>query len=136
MRSKAVHLRTIGRMGIVPGMFNINEPILFGAPIIMNPLFFIPFVLVPMVNATLAYFALDFDLVSRVVQMTPWTTPAPIGASWAANWTFSPVILCLICMATSAVMYFPFLKAYEKQLLEQETDKATEHNATAQTDAA
>ncbi len=136
MRSKAVHLRTIGRMGIVPGMFNINEPILFGAPIIMNPLFFIPFVLVPMVNATLAYFALDFDLVSRVVQMTPWTTPAPIGASWAANWTFSPVILCLICMATSAVMYFPFLKAYEKQLLEQETDKATAHNATAQTDAA
>ncbi len=136
MRSKAVHLRTIGRMGIVPGMFNINEPILFGAPIIMNPLFFIPFVLVPMVNATLAYFALDFDLVSRVVQMTPWTTPAPIGASWAANWTFSPVILCLICMANSAVMYFPFLKAYEKQLLEQETDKATEHNATAQTDAA
>ncbi len=136
IRSKAVHLRTIGRMGIVPGMFNINEPILFGAPIIMNPLFFIPFVLVPMVNATLAYFALDFDLVSRVVQMTPWTTPAPIGASWAANWTFSPVILCLICMATSAVMYFPFLKAYEKQLLEQETDKATEHNATAQTDAA
>lgn len=89
-----------------------------------------------MVNATLAYFALDFDLVSRVVQMTPWTTPAPIGASWAANWTFSPVILCLICMANSAVMYFPFLKAYEKQLLEQETDKATEHNATAQTDAA
>ncbi|HDU2652685.1 TPA: PTS sugar transporter subunit IIC [Yersinia enterocolitica] len=136
MRSKAVHLRTIGRMGIVPGMFNINEPILFGAPIIMNPLFFIPFVLVPMVNATLAYFALDFDLVSRVVQMTPWTTPAPIGASWAANWTFSPVILCLICMATSAVMYFPFLKAYEKQLLEQKTDKTTEHNTTAQTGAA
>ncbi len=62
IRSKAVHLRTIGRMGIVPGMFNINEPILFGAPIIMNPLFFIPFVLVPMVNATLAYFALDFNL--------------------------------------------------------------------------
>ena len=91
LRSKAVHLRTIGRMGVVPGVFNINEPILFGAPIIMNPLFFLPFVLVPMVNATLAYFALKLDLVSRVVSMTPWTTPAPIGASWAANWSFSPV---------------------------------------------
>ena len=45
LRSKAVHLRTIGRMGVVPGVFNINEPILFGAPIIMNPLFFLPFVL-------------------------------------------------------------------------------------------
>ena len=127
LRSKAIHLRTIGRMGVVPGVFNINEPILFGAPIIMNPLFFLPFVLVPMVNAPFAWFALDLDLVSRVVSMTPWTTPAPIGASWAANWSFSPVILCLICMVTSAVMYFPFLKAYEKQLLEQEHENAVEH---------
>ena len=126
LRSKAVHLRTIGRMGVVPGVFNINEPILFGAPIIMNPLFFLPFVLVPMVNATLAYFALKLDLVSRVVSMTPWTTPAPIGASWAANWSFSPVILCLICMATAMVMYLPFLKAYEKQLLAQERENAVD----------
>lgn len=127
LRSKAIHLRTIGRMGVVPGLFNINEPILFGAPIIMNPLFFLPFVLVPMVNATLAWIALDLDLVSRVVSMTPWTTPAPIGASWAANWSFSPVILCLMCMVTSAAMYLPFLKAYEKQLLEQENENAVEH---------
>ena len=127
LRSKAIHLRTIGRMGVVPGLFNIHEPILFGAPIIMNPLFFLPFVLVPMVNATLAWFALDLDLVNRVVSMTPWTTPAPIGASWAANWSFSPVILCLMCMVTSAAMYLPFLKAYEKQLLEQENENAVEH---------
>ncbi len=118
LRSKAVHLRTIGRMGVVPGVFNINEPILFGAPIIMNPLFFLPFVLVPMVNAT-GVLRAEAGLVSRVVSMTPWTTPAPIGASWAANWSFSPVILCLICMATAMVMYLPFLKAYEKQLLAQ-----------------
>ncbi|HDR2474963.1 TPA: PTS sugar transporter subunit IIC [Salmonella enterica subsp. enterica serovar Kiambu] len=131
LRSKAIHLRTIGRMGVVPGLFNINEPILFGAPIIMNPLFFLPFVLVPMVNATLAWFALDLDLVSRVVSMTPWTTPAPIGASWAANWSFSPVILCLMCMVTSAAMYLPFLKAYEKQLMEQENENAVEHSQDA-----
>ncbi|NWK89503.1 PTS sugar transporter subunit IIC [Raoultella terrigena] len=124
LRSKAVHLRTIGRMGVVPGVFNINEPILFGAPIIMNPLFFLPFVLVPMINATLAWFALKLDLVSRVVSMTPWTTPAPIGASWAANWSFSPVIMCLICMGTAMVMYLPFLRAYEKQLLSQESHNA------------
>lgn len=135
LRSKAVHLRTIGRMGVVPGVFNINEPILFGAPIIMNPLFFLPFVLVPMINATLAYFALKLDLVSRVVSMTPWTTPAPIGASWAANWSFSPVIMCLICMATAMVMYLPFLKAYEKQLLEQEHANAAAQAESAQQSA-
>ena len=136
MRSKAVHLRTIGRMGVVPGLFNINEPILFGAPIIMNPLFFIPFVLIPMVNATLAYFALDFGLVSRVVSMTPWTTPAPIGASWAANWSFSPIVMCLICMVTAAVMYYPFLKAYEKQLLSQETGDAGAESRVGQSETA
>ena len=120
MRSKAVHLRTIGKLGGVPAIFNINEPILFGAPIIMNPVFFLPFILIPMINATLAWFALDLGLVERVVSVTPWTTPAPIGASWAANWAFSPVIMCCICMVVSAIIYFPFLKAYEKTLLDQE----------------
>ncbi|SQC15453.1 PEP-dependent phosphotransferase enzyme II [Klebsiella pneumoniae] len=91
----------------------------------MNPLFFLPFVLVPMVNATLAVLRAEAGPWSgRVVSMTPWTTPAPIGASWAANWSFSPVILCLICMATAMVMYLPFLKAYEKQLLAQERENA------------
>ncbi|TYL59583.1 PTS sugar transporter subunit IIC, partial [Klebsiella variicola] len=78
--SKAVHLRTIGPMGAVPGVSNTNEPILFAAPTIMNPLSFLPFVLVPTVNATLAYSALKLDLVSRAATMTPWTNPAPLGA--------------------------------------------------------
>ncbi|PAO30029.1 PTS cellobiose transporter subunit IIC [Vibrio vulnificus] len=128
MRSKAVHLRTIGKLGSVPSLFNINEPILFGAPIIMNPVFFLPFILVPMVNATLAWFAVDSGLVVKVVSLTAWTTPGPIGASWAANWAFSPVIMCFICMVMSAVMYFPFLKAYEKTLLAQEQGTAQEES--------
>ncbi|MDR8444016.1 PTS sugar transporter subunit IIC, partial [Acinetobacter baumannii] len=110
LRSRATHLRTIGKMGIVPSFFNINEPILFGAPIIMNPMMFIPFVCVPMVNAVLAYGATRLGWLSQVVSLTPWTTPAPIGASWAANWTLSPVVMCLICMVMSAVIYLPFLR--------------------------
>lgn len=129
MRSKAVHLRTIGKMGSVPAIFNINEPILFGAPIIMNPVFFLPFILVPMLNAILAWFATDLGLVERVVSLTPWTTPGPIGASWAANWAFSPVIMSLICMATAALMYLPFLKAYEKQILQQEAEQEQDQQA-------
>jgi PTS system cellobiose-specific IIC component len=129
MRSKAVHLRTIGKMGSVPAIFNINEPILFGAPIIMNPVFFLPFILVPMINAVLAWFATDLGLVERVVSLTPWTTPGPIGASWAANWAFSPVIMCLICMTTAALIYLPFLKAYEKQILQQEAEQEQEKEA-------
>ena len=129
LRSKAIHLRTIGKMGVVPGLFNINEPILFGAPIVMNPVFFLPFILVPMVNAVLAYVATSMGLVARVVSLTPWTSPAPLGASWAANWAFSPVIMCLVCMVMSAVMYYPFLKAYERTLLKQEEETAAEAHA-------
>lgn len=129
LRSKAIHLRSIGKMGVVPGLFNINEPILFGAPIVMNPVFFLPFILVPMVNAVLAYVATSMGLVARVVSLTPWTSPAPLGASWAANWAFSPVIMCLVCMAMSAVMYYPFLKAYERTLLKQEEETAAEAHA-------
>ncbi len=65
LRSRVTHLRTIGKMGIVPSFFNINEPILFGAPIIMNPMMFIPFVCVPMVNAVLAYGATRLGWLSR-----------------------------------------------------------------------
>ncbi|PNS13037.1 PTS cellobiose transporter subunit IIC [Mixta theicola] len=120
LRSRAAHLRTIGKMGIVPSFFNINEPILFGMPIIMNPLFFLPFILVPMINAVFAWTATKLGWVAQVVSMAPWTTPAPIGASWAANWAFSPVIMCLFCMALSALMYLPFVKAWERSLLQQE----------------
>ncbi|WP_426347588.1 PTS sugar transporter subunit IIC [Cronobacter universalis] len=120
LRSRAVHLRTIGKMGVVPSMFNINEPILFGAPVIMNPVFFLPFILVPMVNAVLAWTATKLGWLAQVVSLTPWTTPAPIGASWAANWAFSPVVMCLICMVMSALMYYPFVKAYERTLQKQE----------------
>lgn len=128
IRSRAAHLRTIGRMGFVPGLFNINEPILFGAPIIMNPILFIPFVFIPVINAILAWYAIDLGLVEKVVMLTAWTTPAPIGASWATNWAISPVVLCFICMAIAALMYYPFVKAYEKTLLAADDSNVESNN--------
>lgn len=128
LRSRAIHLRTIGKMGVVPGLFNINEPILFGAPIVMNPVFFLPFIFVPMINAVVAYVATSMGLVARVVSLTPWTSPAPLGASWAANWAVSPIIMCGVCMVLSAVMYYPFLKAYERTLVKQEQESEAEHH--------
>lgn len=116
---------------MVPSIFNINEPILFGAPIIMNPVFFLPFILVPMINATFAYIATKLGWVAQVVSLTPWTTPAPIGASWAANWALSPLLMCLFCMVLSALMYYPFLKAYERTLIRQEQEKQSPQGGEA-----
>ena len=133
LRSRVTHLRTIGKMGIVPSFFNINEPILFGAPIIMNPMMFIPFVCIPMVNAVIAYAATRLGWLAQVVSLTPWTTPAPIGASWAANWALSPVIMCIICMLISAAMYLPFLRAYERSLMKTEEQKLKAATPLAET---
>ena len=58
-----------------------------------------------------------------MVSLTPWTTPAPIGASWAANWALSPVVMCLVCMVMSALMYLPFLRAYERTLIKTKSRK-------------
>jgi PTS system cellobiose-specific IIC component len=124
LRSKSAHLRSIGRLSIVPTCFNINEPVIFGTPIVMNPVFFIPFLLAPMVNAVLAWGAMKMDLIGRVISVVPWTAPAPIGAAWALGWDFRAAILVVLLAVVSAIIYFPFFKVYEKQLLEQEAEEA------------
>ena len=124
LRSRSAHLRSIGRLSVVPSFFNINEPVIFGTPIVMNPVFFIPFLLAPMVNAVLAWAAMTFDLIGRVISVVPWTAPAPIGAAWALGWDFRAAILVVVLACVSAIIYFPFFKVYEKQLLEQEAEEA------------
>ncbi|MGB2079959.1 MAG: PTS transporter subunit EIIC, partial [Vibrio sp.] len=120
MRSRAVHLKTIGKLSIVPSVFNINEPVIFGTPIIMNPTFFIPFVGAPLVNAVIAYLCLKADLVGRIVSAVPWTAPAPIGAAWSAGWMLNGALLSIALILLSTLIYYPFFKVYEKQLLAQE----------------
>ncbi|MWT34524.1 PTS lactose transporter subunit IIC [Escherichia coli] len=131
--ARSKNMREVARLGAGASVFNINEPILFGAPIIMNPMLFIPFVFVPLVNACLAYGATKLGWLAQVVSLTPWTTPAPIGASWAANWALSPVVMCLVCMVMSALMYLPFLRAYERTLIKNEEQKAQATVGTAET---
>lgn len=125
MRSKSAHLRAMGKLSLVPSMFNINEPVIFGTPIVMNPTFFIPFILAPMVNAVVAYLAVTTNLIPHMISLVPWTSPAPIGAAWAMGWDFRVSVLVLLLMALSAVIYYPFFKVYEKQLLAQECVEST-----------
>jgi PTS system cellobiose-specific IIC component len=120
LRSKSVHLKSIGKICIVPSIFNINEPIIFGSPIVMNPIMFFPFIGAPMINATIAYIAVSTDLVGKAVSLVPWTAPAPIGAAWAAGWLPSNALLVLALIALDVAIYYPFFKVYEKELLKQE----------------
>ena len=120
MRSRSAHLRSIGKLSVVPSFFNINEPVIFGSPIIMNPIMLIPFVGAPLVNATVAWFALSSGFVDKPMSIVPWTTPSLLGAPWAAGWSFGPILLVLTNFAISCVIWLPFFKAYEKQLVDQE----------------
>lgn len=120
LRSKSVYLRAIGKLSFIPAMFNINEPVIFGSPIVMNPILFIPFVGIPMVNATIAYVAASSDMIGKVISLVPWTAPAPIGASWSAGWQVSNGLLAIGLIVLDLALYYPFFKIYEKQLVAQE----------------
>lgn len=123
IRSRAQHLRAIGKMSLIPGIFNINEPVSFGTPIVMNPTFFIPWILSPLACGTLTWFAFKFHLLHRIVSIPPWTAPAPIGAMWATNWSVVALFVVGANLIISGLIYYPFFKIYEKQLLADENNE-------------
>ena len=131
MRSKSAHLRAIGKLGVVPALFNINEPVIFGSPIVMNPILFFPFVVAPMVNATIAWFAASSGLIGKVISLVPWTAPAPIGAAWGAGRQMSNGLMVIVLLVIDFMIYLPFFKIYEKQLLEQEVANEADINDQA-----
>jgi len=120
LRSRSAHLRSLGKLSIIPAIFNINEPVIFGSPLVMNPIMFIPFIGAPIVNAIIAYSATQMNLVGKVVSLVPWTTPAPIGAMWASGWLVGGAVLVFGLIVVDLFIYYPFFKIYEKQLIEQE----------------
>lgn len=116
--------RTLGKSCLIPGIFNINEPVIFGAPIVLNPTLIIPFIITPMVTATLAWFATKAGLVGAVVVTAPWTLPGPIGAFLATGGDIRASILNIVCIVISIVIYYPFVKMYDKKLLQEEQVEA------------
>ncbi|MDC9613190.1 PTS sugar transporter subunit IIC [Xenorhabdus khoisanae] len=120
LRSRSIHLKTIGKLSVVPAMFNINEPLLFGSPVVMNPTLLIPLLIVPLVNAVLAYGALHLDLVQKMIAIAPWTAPAPIGALISAAWDYRAFVLVGVLMVIDLLIWYPFFRVYEKQLLAEE----------------
>lgn len=124
IKSKSHQLKSVGRIGVVPSLFNINEPILFGFPVIMNPLFLLPFVFVPMINAVIAWFLTSAGILDRMVMMIPWSVPAPLGAAWAGNGSIANALMVFFAMVNAYFLYLPFFRAHEKLLVEQEKERA------------
>ncbi|MBS4536886.1 PTS sugar transporter subunit IIC [Clostridium sp. D2Q-11] len=116
--SKSKYSKTLGRTALAPGLFNINEPLIFGAPIVLNPILIIPFILAPVVNAIVSYVAMSLELVSRPFILAPWTLPGPIGAYLATGGDWRAIVLNVVCIVLSVMIYYPFFKMYDNNQLE------------------
>ncbi|MGL5152822.1 MAG: PTS sugar transporter subunit IIC [Clostridium sp.] len=112
--SKREDYKSIGALSAVPGAFNINEPLMFGLPVVLNPIFTIPLVLVPVVNLVIAYLATQVGLIDKTVVMVPWTTPPVISAFLATGGDFKAALLAIILIVVSVMLYMPFVIAANK----------------------
>lgn len=124
LKSRSAYLKALGKTAIVPAIFNINEPIVFGAPIVLNPVLIIPFIFTPLLCATIAWIATSVGLVSRVVVLAPWVLPGPIGAFLATGGDVRASILSILLIILSIVIYYPFFKTYDNVLLAEENETA------------
>lgn len=124
--SKSAYGKALGKTAIVPSIFNINEPMIFGAPIVLNPMLIIPFIIVPLLNGIISYLFTSWGWVNHVVATAPWTLPGPIGAFLATGNDWRAAVLNIALIILSVVIYFPFFKMYDSQLLAEENETETE----------
>lgn len=123
---KSKRIKSLGKLSIFPGLFNINEPIIFGLPIVLNPIMIIPFFLAPTVSVLISYLAMDWGWVAKPTGVTiPWTTPAPIGGYLMTNsWTGGALQIVVLLIA--GIIYYPFIKMLDNKYLSEESQH-TDH---------
>ncbi len=109
--SKRADYKTVGKLGLAPGIFNINEPVMFGLPVVLNPLLMIPFILAPLATATIAYFATMAGLVRPVVVNVIWVMPTIISGFLATAGDWRAIVLTIINLIVAALIWAPFILA-------------------------
>lgn len=119
--SKVKQDREIAKMGLPCGVFMINEPVIFGLPIVLNPIYLIPFCITQPIMAVIGYLATTSGFAYPVVNSIPWTTPPILGAYLATNGSLGAVITSIVCLGVAFVTYLPFAiaasRAGEKKVI-------------------
>mgnify|MGYP003290185090 FL=1 len=123
--AKSKQMKTIGRASAIPVLFGVNEPILFGAPIVLNPIFFIPFIAAPIVNVWIFKFFVDVLGMNGFIYNLPWTTPGPVGLILGTGFAGLSIVLMAILLVVDFLIYFPFFKAYDNELVAKENAEGT-----------
>ncbi|WP_238917415.1 PTS transporter subunit EIIC [Clostridium sp. YIM B02555] len=122
LKSKSAHLKAIGKVSLLPAIFNIGEPLVFGLPFVLNPILAIPFIIIPMINISIGYFAVKLGFIAKAVVEPPFTTPGPIYA-FLGTLDYKAIILWCVLTTIAFVIYYPFFKIYDKELLKQEAEQ-------------
>lgn len=118
---KSKRLKSLGKLSIIPGIFNVNEPVIFGLPLVLNPMMAIPFFIVPPVTVLISYAAMAIGLVPTPTGVTvPWTMPAPISG-WMMCGDIRGGILQLVVLVIGGLIYYPFIKSLDKQYVIEES---------------
>lgn len=112
--SKRADFRTIAKMSLAPSIFNINEPVLFGLPVIFNPVYLIPFVVAPLANVSLAYWVTKIGWVNPVQIFVPSIMPPIIGPYLACNYDWRAIVLSIVNMIIALFIWMPFVFAADK----------------------
>ncbi|EIZ4617052.1 PTS lactose transporter subunit IIBC [Staphylococcus pseudintermedius] len=118
--SKSKRNKAIGRASVVPTFFGVNEPILFGAPIVLNPIFFIPFIMAPIINVWIFKFFVDVIGMNSFSVFLPWTTPGPLGIVMGTGFGVWSFVLAMTLIIVDTFIYYPFFKVYDNQILDDE----------------
>lgn len=110
--SKRADQREVAKMSLVPGIFQINEPMIFGLPIVLNPILIIPFIITPMANILVGYFAtVVFKIMPTPAIGVPWTTPGIINLFLGTGGNIMGAVVGVVCLAVSVLIYLPFVIA-------------------------
>ncbi|MEE4481550.1 PTS transporter subunit EIIC [Serratia ficaria] len=118
--TKRKEMREIGKLSLGPSFFNINEPVIFGMPIMLNPILAIPFIITPLITGTIGYFATSIGFAGKAVVMVPWTTPPIINAWLSTAGSMGAVITQLICIVVATLIYLPFVKVAARRAAQAE----------------
>ena len=119
----------VGKASVVPVMFAVNEPLLFAAPIILNPYFLIPFLFAPVANVLIGKFFIDFLGMNGFIYAMPWALPGPIGTFIDTNFQPISLVLVVVLLVVDFLIYYPFCKAYDNVLCKQEAETLAEEEA-------
>ncbi|MDW8735369.1 lactose-specific PTS transporter subunit EIIC [Streptococcus suis] len=126
--TKSKRNKAIGRASVVPTFFGVNEPILFGAPLVLNPVFFVPFILAPIANVWIFKFFVDTLKMNSFSVNLPWTTPGPLGIVMGTNFAPLAFALAILLVVVDVLIYYPFLKVYDEQILAEEQSGKVENS--------